>query len=77
MNVVKLIARASTDFFSVRCASIFSAEAKEERALAVVSRFARGNVNLQMGRVLTERDLTKQMDKYLKNVKEGKFFFNP
>lgn len=47
---------------------IFSEEGKEKTALGIASRFACGNINVQSGRVTTQRKFDEQMAQLARRV---------
>lgn len=55
---------------------IASEEKAQERAVVVAARFARGNVNGQYRRLLTDRFLQKRLDEYATRHQSKSFFFS-
>ena len=63
MRSFKIIQVIRRVLFPKNLDSIFSEESKERTALGVAARYARGNINVQNGRVTTQRKFEEEMNR--------------
>lgn len=69
MNIFRTVRKI---LFPPNLDTIFTDEGKEKTALSIAARFACGNINIQSGRVTTQRKFDEQMAQLARRVSVSK-----